>query len=111
MGHGIEQLKQYEIPKAYITDTDTHIILRALMDDFDFEEKQALYYYVNIDSSIEEIAQISGLSCTHVVSILNLYRERLEYKLDFLKKVKPHEADEMLPLCILLYPDGQELLK
>jgi len=79
-------------------------ILQAVIDDFGFEEQQAIYFYYHMDLPLGDIAAAVGLSKRHVAAVLGLYAERLSGKLELLKKAMTFEEGDDLPISDILIP-------
>jgi len=92
-----------KIPRTFINHDRVRLLLYHLVDEFDYEERQALYFYCYLDDvSVSEIAEKVELSQLHVLSVLTLYSERLTSKLNFLKKAVPYDANDLLPVSEIL---------
>jgi len=91
-----------EIPRTFIRHTKVNQILCHTIEDFDYEEQAAVYYFCFLGLPISEIAALTQLSQPHVVGALTLYSERLKSKLDVFKKAVPHDADDLLPVSEIL---------
>ena len=100
------QLNMPTVPRAFIQDFWTRKVLNGIINDFSFEEKQAIYFYFTMSSvGIDDVAYAAELSQNHTVSVLNLYSERLMSKLDFFKQIVPYEPDDLLPVVELLFSE------
>jgi len=102
------RLKKTNIPRAFIQNDDTRWVLCDIISDFNYEEKQAIYYCCVLDVTVEDVAERIELSPNHVASALGLYSERLESKLRFFKKIVPYDENDLLPICEILFlePSG-----
>jgi len=99
-----KMIEQLAVPKAFMQNANAKQVLRDLINDFNFEEKQVIYYYFAMDEpTVADIARITELSVIHVISVLNLYAERLTAKLDFFKKIIDYDVNELLPVSELLF--------
>jgi len=103
--HQISQHQnKFIVPRTFIQDCGTKNVLGDIINDFNFEEKQAIYYYFGTDcASIDEISKVTELSQNHTLSVLNLYWERLSLKLDFFKKIIHYDQDDLLLISDLLF--------
>ncbi|MCL2425353.1 MAG: hypothetical protein FWD05_03340 [Oscillospiraceae bacterium] len=98
------QLKNCNIPKAFIQEESSKLFLCNLIENFNFEEKQAIYYCTVVDNaSIDEIAKKIELTPEHVIGVLLIYSERLKYKLNFFKKIMPYDENDTIPLEEMLF--------
>jgi len=97
------QLRKTSIPKAFIKNDDSRWVLCDIISDFHHNEKQAIYYCTVFDATVEDIAKKIELSPKHVASVLELYSERLESKLDFFKMIMPYDKSELLPISEMLF--------
>jgi len=79
-------------------------ILSATVNEFGHEEQCAIYYHHFMNLPLWSIARTVQLSEGHVVSAINLFAARLDEKLDFFKKVQPHDANDVLPVRDILLP-------
>ena len=103
-----QQLSNPTVPRAFVQDFWTKKVLTDIINDFSFEEKQAIYYYFAMSPvAIDDVAKVAQLSQNHTVSTLNLYSERLVLKLDFFKKIADYDSDDLLPVVELLFSDPQ----
>ena len=99
------EVKMPKIPKAFIEHPKVKYVFYHIINDFDYEEKVAIYFYCFENLSICEIADLTKLSQNHVASVLNLYGEKLTSKVHFFKQVIPHNANELLPVSEILFPE------
>ncbi|MCL1786506.1 MAG: hypothetical protein FWG38_00855 [Defluviitaleaceae bacterium] len=95
------------IPKAFVEDANARWVLSDIINDFYHEEKQAIYYSYAWDGAAENIGEKIELSQTHVASALWLYRERLTSKLDFFKRIIPHDENDHVPVSEILFPETE----
>ena len=91
-----------EIPKAFIEHKKAKYVLFDTIDDFGYEEQQAIHSFYITSLPIEEISKVVELSENHVLSVIVLYAERLTSKLDIFKKVLPYNVDDMLQVSEIL---------
>ena len=96
------QIKMPQVPRAFINNDKIKLVLCHIANDFEFEERQALYFYCFLGAPINEIAEKVGLSQKHVVNVLGLYAERLTNKLDLFQKSLPYDANDSLPVSEIL---------
>lgn len=100
----VVMLKKQVVPKAFIENISTKTVLQDVVNDFSFEEKQVIYYYFAMETpTASEVTRVTELSTNHVDSVLNLYIERLNSKIDFFKKIIDYNADELVPVSELLF--------
>jgi len=92
------------IPKVFVMQGKVLQLLQAVIDDFDFEEQQAIYFYYHMDLALGDIAGAVGLSEQHVAAVLGLYTERLSGRLELLKKAMTFEEGDSLPIRDILIP-------
>lgn len=90
-----EEIKMPEVPMAFVHHSKVRRVLYHTVERFDFEEQMAIYLYCILGLPIREIAPLIELPQSHIVSVLTLYSERLEFKLDVFKKAVPYSADEL----------------
>jgi len=90
------------IPRDFINHDKVKIILCSILESFGYEEQMAICYFHLAGISIGEISQATELSESHVESALALYVERLEEKLNFLKKSIPFDEGDLLPISEML---------
>jgi len=102
------QLKMPEVPRAFISHAKVKHVLCDTVEDFGFEEQEALYFYCFLNLPISEISKSTGLSHNHVVSVLCLYSERLSTKLSIFKKALPYDANDLLPISEILLPEPSD---
>jgi len=98
-----ERLKKINIPKSFINNDDSRWVLCDIISDFQYEEKQAIYYCAVFDTTIEDVAEKIELSPFHVVSAIGLYSARLESKLCFFKRIMAYDENDLLPINELLF--------
>ena len=98
-----KRLKKTSIPKAFMQNDDAKWVLCDVINDFHYEEKQAIYYFCVLDVTIEDVAEKIELSPNHVASTLGLYSERLESKLCFFRKIMPYDENDLLPIGEMLF--------
>jgi len=92
-----------EVPKSFARHPKVMEALYAIVEDFNFEEQQAIYYHHHTKLSPQTIANVLELTEPHVISALTLYAERLASRIDLFKRTLPHDADDtMQPGDILL---------
>jgi len=85
------------IPSTFIDHADVKFVLDATLDGFQYEEKEAIFFFFVLDATVHDISEVTRLTPGHIVHALNLYAARLESKLRFFKKFVPHNDDEFLP--------------
>jgi len=90
------QLKSIKIPKSFVDHDDIRYLIRDLLNDFNHEERQAIYFYCILDLSIDDVAKAVQLSKEYVIIILNLYLERLNIKLSFFKSFMYYKEEDFL---------------
>ncbi|MCL2353161.1 MAG: hypothetical protein FWC69_00860 [Defluviitaleaceae bacterium] len=90
------QLKSIKIPKSFIDHDDIRYLMYDLLNDFNYEEKQAIYFYCILDVSISDVAKAVQLSKEYVIIVLNLYLEKLNIKLSFFKSFMYYEEEDFL---------------
>jgi len=101
--HSVESyIKMPDIPRAFVANNNAKRILAHAVDEFGFEEQQAIYYYCYLSMPIHGIAWLLELSELHVTSVLGLYKERVAALLDFFKKALPHDANDGLDIKEIL---------
>jgi len=71
-------------------------VLCATVEDFTYEEQQAIYLYHFMEMTFPSIALFVELTERHVISALGLYTERLTNKLELFKRVQPYNKEDML---------------
>jgi len=91
-----------QVPKDFIKRPKVNLILCHTAKDFDFEERQALYYYCFLNAPISEIAEKVGLSQSHVVSVLGLYSGRLSSKLELFKRALAYDSNDLQPVSEIM---------
>ena len=96
------QPKMPPVPRAFINHPKIKYVLYHTINEFDFEEQAAIYYYCFIGLSVSKIAALTELTPNHVASTLNLYSEKLLLRLDIFKKAIPYDTDDLLPVSELL---------
>ena len=105
----LRHLSKLTVPNAFIQDYWTKKVLIGIIDEFNFEEKQAIYYYFAMSPvTIDVVAKAAQLSQHHTVSALNLYSERLKQKLDFFKQIVDYESDDLVPVVELLFSEPSD---
>jgi len=92
-----------KVPRVFIEHPKIKYVLYHTIDEFDFEEKEAIYFYCILDLPISEIAKIIGISQNHVASALGLYSERLNFKLDVFKKAISYDTNDVLHVSEVLF--------
>ena len=97
-------LKMPEIPRAFINHEKVKHVLCSTIEDFDYEEQQAIYFFCFMGLPTKAISKAVKLTETHVVSVIGLYAERLASKLCLFKKALPYNADDMLQVSEILLP-------
>jgi len=100
------QLKIPKVPKTFINNSDVKQVLCDITSGFRYEEKQAIYFYCALDITADEVAKVTQLSHTHVLSVLGLYSERLESMLCFFKSFMPYNANDLLSASEILFLEG-----
>jgi len=96
------QVKMPEIPRAFLQHPKIKYVLIHTINDFSYEEKNAIYAYCIAEKSISEIADFTELTHNHVLSTLNLYSEKLSALLVFLQKTIPYDTKELVSVGQLL---------
>ena len=91
------------IPSAFVKNSDVKWVLSNTINDFNHDEKEAIFFYCVLGADIKDISKVTHLSQNHVASALSLYCERLESRLCFFKKFVPHNDDESLPASEFLF--------
>ena len=97
-----------DVPRVYIEHPKIKYVLSHTIEEFDFEEKIAVYFYCFLDLPINEIAELTELSQSRVASVLGLYSERLKFKLGVFKKAISYDVNDMLPVSELLFLEFEE---
>jgi len=95
-----------QIPRTFFDNADVTYALNEIINGFQHEEKEAIYFHCVLGVAVSEIAFITRLSQQHVRTALNLYTERLETRLRFFKKFVPHDNNEVLSASEILFPAG-----
>jgi len=96
-------LKMPEIPRAFIEHSKIKYVLSHTIESFCHEEQQAIYIHSILDLPVSDIANFTDLSQNHVVSVLDLYSERLASKLCIFQKAAPYNPNHVLPVSELLF--------
>jgi len=91
-----------QIPRAFINHSKVKHLLCEMIENFGYEERQAIYYFCFLDVSVSEISKVTELTESHIISVLSLYSERLECKINFFKKAMPCNVDDVLPVSEIL---------
>jgi len=87
-----------KIPKEFVENSPIIQVLQETINEFNCEEKSIIYLYCFISLSVNEIATLSELSTSYVVSTLVLYSEKLAFKLDVFKKAVPYDDIDLVPI-------------
>jgi len=87
-----------KIPKDFIKRPSIAQVLQQTINEFNYEEKKAIYLYCFINLPLAEIAEQTELSVPHVECALTLYSEKLAFKLGVFKKAVPYNADDLLSI-------------
>jgi len=95
-----------KVPSAFMAHDDIRFVLNETIEGFHPDEKEAIFFFYILDATIHDIAKTTRLMPGHVVSVLNLYAERLESKLCFFKKFVPYNDNESLPADAILFMDA-----
>ena len=98
-----------KIPEAFIKHHKVKHVFFHIIDDFDYEEKVAIYFYCFENLPISQISGLTKLSQNHVASTLNLYSEKLVEKVQFFKETMPFNADELLTVREILLPECEAI--
>lgn len=99
------KIKIPKIPRAFVEHPKVKYVFCDVINDFNYEEKVAIYFYCFEKLLISEIANLTNLSQNHVASALNLYSERLASKVCFFKKTVPYNANDQLSVNEILFPE------
>jgi len=99
-------LPKVEIPRAFMGNDRIMRVLYSTIEEFENEEKQAIYFYYHLKLPLRAIACNLALSKMHIISTLGLYTERLASKIDLFKKALPYNADDTIQICDILFPWG-----
>lgn len=97
------KLKIPEIPRAFIENAKISYVLLHTIEGFGREEQQAIGCFYYLDLPIEEISKLTELTENHISSVVGLYSERLESKINLFKKCVPYDADDMLQINDILF--------
>jgi len=100
-----EATNQVKIPKVFLEHPKIKYLFHGLIDQFNFEEKRAIYFYYFSDKGIDEIIAVTDMTFTHVESVLQLYTERLEAKVKFFKKILPYNSNDQFSVSELLFSE------
>jgi len=92
-----------KVPRAFVDNVDVKYVLGDIINDFNHEEKVAIYFYYTLGLTIGDLAESTELSCAHVESVLNLYSERLTVKLCFFQTFVPYHPKDVMPVSELLF--------
>ena len=92
-----------KVPRVFVEYPKIKHELCHTIEEFNFEEKEAIYLYSILNLPISEIAEITALSRTHVMGVLILYSERLRFKLGVFKKAISYNANDLLPVSEVLF--------
>ena len=99
-----QQLSVPIVPRAFMQNYYIRYVLCDIISDFSFEEQQAIYYCCVTDfPTIEAVAKLVELSQTRVISVLNLYSERLYAKLQFFKKIATYDENDLISVSEMLF--------
>jgi len=88
--------KRMKIPKTFINHPLISQVLRLTVHEFNAEEQAIIYLYCLIKLPVNEIAELTELSSSHVASILELYFEKLAFKLNVFKKAVHYDTTELV---------------
>ncbi|MCL2373398.1 MAG: hypothetical protein FWC78_08380 [Defluviitaleaceae bacterium] len=102
------QIKSPEIPKAFMGHSKVMYVLCSAISNFGHEEQQAIGYFYYLNLSVTEIAAATKLTENHVISVIILYAERLETKLDLFKKTLKHDPSDVLQVRDILFLEEPE---
>jgi len=91
-----QQINMPQIPRAFVCNGNALRILTHAVEEFGYEERQAIYFYCYLSMPISGIAKATDLTETHVTSVLGLYSERVKSLLTFFKRALPHDARDGL---------------
>jgi len=91
-----------QIPRAFVNHTKIKYVLCCTIEDFGYEEKEAIGFFCYLGAPISEISEATGLSQNHIESVICLYSERLATKLDIFKKALPYDTNDLLPVSEIL---------
>lgn len=90
------QLRAATIPRAFIEHNKIKYILHHIIDGFNHEEQQAIIYFYFSELSIKDIAKATYLTEDYVLSVINLYLQRLESKINFFKRFVLYDVNDLL---------------
>ena len=90
-------LPKPQIPRSFSLHHKIMEVLCATVEDFSFEEQQAIYYHYHLDLSPQTIARVLELTEHHVESALGLYAERLTTRIDLFKRTLSYDDNDMMP--------------
>lgn len=94
-----------QIPRAFIEHAKVKHVLLHTIEYFDREEQQAIGCFYYSDLSINDISKVTELSENHILSVINLYSERLEARINVFKKCVPYDANDMLQISDILFQE------
>jgi len=95
---------QVDIPRAFVEHPRVKYLFYHQINKFDYEEKVAIHFHHFAGMTVNEIADLTQLTHSHIDSVLQLYSERLTQKVCFFKSILPYNADEQLSVSeMLLY--------
>ncbi|MCL1788505.1 MAG: hypothetical protein FWG38_11010 [Defluviitaleaceae bacterium] len=100
-------MKMPEIPGAFVKKSRIGSVLSATINEFVYEEKRVIFLYNVAEMSIEDIAALTELPVPYIVSILTVYAERLEFKLNVFKKAVPYNPADMATVADLIALESQ----
>jgi len=97
------------IPEAFLKHDKVKHVFFHIINDFDYEERVAIYFYCFENLPISEIADLTKLSQDHVASVLTLYCEKLAGKVYFFKKAMPYSIDDHVTVREILLPECEAI--
>ena len=75
-----------KIPKTFLENDLIRQVLYHTIAEFNFEEQMAIFLYCFVKMPMDEISDLEGMPLNYVASVLVLYAQRLNFKVETFKK-------------------------
>lgn len=102
-----QQTKIPTIPRAFIEHPRVKHLFYHLITEFDYAEKQAIYFHHFGELPVDEISELTQLTIGHITSVLSLYSERLDYNVHFFKNILPYNIGDHLSIGEMLLSENE----
>ena len=91
-----------KIPSAFLAHDKIKYVLHHTIQEFNFEEQQAIRFYCVLGLPISELTLATGLTPTCILSVLTLFAERLRWRLNVFMQAIPTNPNDSLPVSDML---------